>query len=169
MLIKKIVIRRYFPQCCGSETIFLCGSGSHFALSFGSGSGSYLTCKKFRIQLRIRPSIFTLSQCQRFQRFFHGILQHTGTGTFQCIFNVVIIKLLIFFMILRFESSSGSITSSSGSCKKFRILADPVPDPQHWFSPIIFTRFSQPSLFLTTIIYSELNCRMPFNFICQSN
>jgi hypothetical protein len=34
-------------QCCGSETIFF-GSGSHFALSFGSGS--YVTCKKFPIQ-----------------------------------------------------------------------------------------------------------------------
>jgi hypothetical protein len=40
--------------CCGSETIFF-GSGSHFPPSFGSGSGSYLTSKKFRIQFRIRP------------------------------------------------------------------------------------------------------------------
>jgi hypothetical protein len=56
----------------------------------------------------------------------------------ECIFNVIINKLLIFWMILvRFKSSfgsepgSGSITSTygSGSCKKFRILAD--PDPQH--------------------------------------
>jgi hypothetical protein len=42
------------------------GSGSHLPLSFGSGSGSYLTSKKFRIQFRIRPSTFPLSQCQRF-------------------------------------------------------------------------------------------------------
>jgi hypothetical protein len=40
-------------------------SGSHFSLIFGSGSGSksYLTCKKFRIKFRIRPKKFTISQC----------------------------------------------------------------------------------------------------------
>jgi hypothetical protein len=37
---------------CGSKTIFF-GSGSHFRQSFGSGSS--LTSKKLRIQLRIRP------------------------------------------------------------------------------------------------------------------
>jgi hypothetical protein len=37
--------------------LFFFLSGSHFPLSFGSvsGSGSYLACKKFRIQFRIRP------------------------------------------------------------------------------------------------------------------
>jgi hypothetical protein len=48
----------------------------------------------------------------------------------------MITKLLIFFMIFgkvkvqfRIQAESGSITSSSGSCKKFQILADPEPDP----------------------------------------
>jgi hypothetical protein len=64
----KFALKNTYYQCCGSETIFFgCGFETQFPPSFGSGLGSEssLTSKKLRTQFRIRPLIFSLSQCQQ--------------------------------------------------------------------------------------------------------
>jgi hypothetical protein len=54
--VDRVYLQIFIKSCyqrCGSETIvFGSGFGSHFRLSFGSGTS--LTSKKLRIQFRIR-------------------------------------------------------------------------------------------------------------------
>jgi hypothetical protein len=71
-----IAASRYISgQCYGSKTIFFgsgFGSGSHFPLSLGSGSGSYLTSKKFKSTFGCDSKYSLFLDANDFEGF-HGI------------------------------------------------------------------------------------------------
>jgi hypothetical protein len=62
-------------QCCGSETIII-DPDPIFLSSFGSGSGSFLSCEKYWVQFLFRPY-----QCKLCLKAFSEIIKAFRTGT----------------------------------------------------------------------------------------